>query len=94
MNNPLVKGVSYDEREYLWHKDMQGIYQELGMSNELMKCGMREIIQRVDQVGRKERRKRIQRSMAMLANGQIAVMDFFDDGTQSAGPFILNLHGP
>lgn len=74
-------------------KDINSRVGELQQGICVANKNLQAISQQVDRVTRKARRKLTGSRLALLQDGQIYRVDFFDDGTQEAQPFFGNVTG-
>ena len=66
---------------------------QIGQGNAIMQQGFREIQQSIGQVKRKQRKSLVNTSIALKQNGEIALAEIYDDGSQNLQPLMLNVHG-
>lgn len=74
-------------------REMGYMNTQIGQGNAIMQQGFHEIQQSIGQVKRKQRKSLVNTSIALKQNGEIALAEVYDDGTQNLQPLVLNVHG-
>ncbi len=74
-------------------REMGYMNTQIGQGNAIMQQGFHEIQQSIGRVKRKQRKSLVNTSIALKQNGEIALAEVYDDGTQNLQPLVLNVHG-
>lgn len=66
---------------------------QIGQGNAIMQQGFQNIQRSIGQIRRKQRKCLVNTSVALLQNGEIALAETYDDGSQNLQPLMLNVRG-
>lgn len=96
MNNMVANEnwVGYPESQIQQNTaEIQQARMEIWQNGKAMCDGMQEVIKKVDLVTRKKRRCKTSSQLSLLSDGQICIVDVYDDGTRTVEEFMMNVRG-
>ena len=93
-NENLIRGVKYDPDDSQIMQNMQRLYGQTMMANAQIMNSLEEMKKDIRKIPQKEKVKKACHLLAPLTNGEICLVDCYEDGTKKANLFILNLTGP
>ena len=74
-------------------REMGYMNAQIGQGNAILQQGFQEIQRSIGQVKRKQRKSLLNTSVAVMQNGEIALAETYDDGSQKLLPLMLNVRG-